>query len=88
MSISAVISGCTPEELGEVDVCNTLETLLPAASGCLLFSFTLCSLTWAAAVVKWTHPLVTVQKVRDVAGDIVREQEEVHAREAVAPTHS
>jgi hypothetical protein len=43
---------------------------------------------WAAAVSKWTHPLVTVEKVRDVAGDIVREQEDSHIREAVAPTHS
>lgn len=45
-------------------------------------------LTWAAAVVKWTAPLVTIEKGRDVAGNIAREQEESEERQAVAPTHS
>jgi 3-oxoacyl-[acyl-carrier-protein] synthase-3 len=31
-------------------------------------------LTWAAAVVKWTQPVVTVEKVRSMDADLVREQ--------------
>jgi hypothetical protein len=51
--------------------------------GCAHSPGLLRGILWAAAVVKWTHPLVTVQKVRHVAGDIAREQEENHAAEPV-----
>jgi hypothetical protein len=29
---------------------------------------------WAAAVAKWTQPLVTVERIRSVTGDLVRQQ--------------
>jgi hypothetical protein len=36
-------------------------------------------LTWAAAVVKWTQPLVTVERIRSVTGDFVRQQDKAKA---------
>jgi 3-oxoacyl-[acyl-carrier-protein] synthase-3 len=36
-------------------------------------------LTWAAAVVKWTQPLVTVERIRSVTGDLVRQQDKSKA---------
>jgi 3-oxoacyl-[acyl-carrier-protein] synthase-3 len=42
-------------------------------------------LTWAAAVVKWTQPVVTVERVGTVAGDRVREQAKAKRKNGVQP---
>jgi hypothetical protein len=34
---------------------------------------------WAAALVKWTQPLVTVERIRSATGDMVRQQDKVKA---------
>jgi hypothetical protein len=34
-------------------------------------------------VVKWTQPLVTVERIRSVTGDMVRQQDKVTAKASV-----
>jgi hypothetical protein len=34
---------------------------------------------WAAAIGKWTQPLVTVERIRSVTGDLVRQQDKAKA---------
>jgi hypothetical protein len=38
-------------------------------------------ISWAAAVGKWTQPLVTVEKIRSVTGDLVRQQDKAKSGE-------